>query len=168
MRAEIYPIVDVPVGRLAIMPRSRAGDWLADEIESWQRSGGLHVVVSLLEEHEIAELGLEEEPGLCRQASLEFVHFPICDRDVPASIRELSALVERVVSHMRENRGVGIHCRVGVGRAALVAACVLVALGQSAESAWSAIRKARGLSVPDTEEQRAWVARWATTRSLKV
>src|SRR5262249_61758505 len=51
VRAELYPIADCPTGRLAIMPRPRAGDWLDDEAASWRRHG-LGLVVSLLEDAE--------------------------------------------------------------------------------------------------------------------
>jgi len=156
MRAEIYPIDGVPCGKLAIMPRPRAGDWLAGEIESWQQSG-VNCVVSLLEPEEVAELGLQDEPQLCAKAGLEFLQFPIPDRGVPASGEDLSVLVESLVSQLRAGRGVAIHCRIGVGRSALVAACVLVALGRPIESGWQSIRDARGFSVPDTPEQRVWV-----------
>jgi hypothetical protein len=40
----------------------------------------------------------------------------------------------------------------------LVAACVLASLGHTVESAWQSIQKARRMSVPDTPEQRLWVA----------
>jgi len=155
MRAEIYPIATVPCGRLAIMPRPRAGDWLAGEIDSWRRSG-LNVIVSLLEESEIAELGLEQEQALCQRAGCEFLSFPISDRGVPASTEEFSALIQTLVHHLRKGRGVGIHCRMGIGRSALVAAHVVVALGMPVELAWESIEQARGLPVPDTPEQRAW------------
>ena len=157
MRAEIYPIEGVPTGRLAIMPRPRGGDWLADEIEAWQRCG-INCVVSLLEPAEAIELDVQAEPELCKQAGLEYLAFPIADRGVPRSAEALSPLVDSLVGRLREGRSVAIHCRIGVGRSALVAACVLAALGQSVEAAWQAIEQARGLSVPDTPEQRAWVA----------
>src|SRR5713101_2898754 len=54
MRPDIHWI-DLPVaGRLAIMARPRAGDWLADEIAGW-RAAGIDIVVNLLEPAEIAE-----------------------------------------------------------------------------------------------------------------
>jgi len=157
MRAEIYPIDSVPCGRLAIMPRPRAGDWLPDEVESW-RQAGMDCIVSLLEPAEVAELGLEHEPELCERAGLEFVQFPIPDCSVPASTQAFSAFIESLISRLGQGRGVAIHCRMGVGRSALVAACLLAALGQPLESAWRSIEKARRLRVPDTDEQRAWVA----------
>jgi hypothetical protein len=78
MRAEIYPISNMPRGRLAIMPRPRAGDWLAGEIDSWRQSG-LDVIISLLQDCEIAELGLEQESDHCAEAGLGFIHYPIPD-----------------------------------------------------------------------------------------
>jgi protein-tyrosine phosphatase len=156
MKAEIYPIENVPCGRLAIAPRPRAGDWLEGEIESWQNSG-VNCVVSLLKATEVNELGLRQEPPLCRQAGLDFLHFPISDRGVPQSVEGFSRLVDLLIRRLRDGQSVAIHCRIGLGRSAVVAACVLVKLGLPVESAWKAIQEARGLSVPDTPEQRAWV-----------
>jgi len=158
MRSDIHWI-DLPVaGRLAIMARPRAGDWLEDEVASW-RDAGLGIVVSLLEDAEVAELGLQQEQALCERARLTFLRLPIPDRGLPASRQDVACLVGSLVEHLRAGRGVGIHCRIGVGRSALIAACVLLALGTPLDAAWSAIAKARGLSVPDTPEQRAWPGR---------
>jgi hypothetical protein len=43
--------------RLAIMPRPRGDEWLAEEVRGWSRLG-LNHVISLLEPHEVRELGL--------------------------------------------------------------------------------------------------------------
>ena len=48
-----------------------------------------------------------------------------------------------------------IHCRQGIGRSSLLAAAVLEA--SSLDEAWRRIAEARGRSVPDTPEQRAWL-----------
>jgi protein-tyrosine phosphatase len=142
------------------MPRPRAGDWLRAEAASWRRSG-LDVIVSLLQDDEIVELGLEQEPAACEEAGLRFLRFPIPDRGVPGSGQVLSSRVESLVEELQQGRGVGIHCRIGVGRSALVAVCVLRALGLSLESAWEAVERSRGLSVPDTPQQRQWASAWA-------
>jgi hypothetical protein len=52
---DIYWIAGVPCGRLAILGRPRAGEWLHDEISDWA-TNGLTDIVSLLEEHEVREL----------------------------------------------------------------------------------------------------------------
>jgi protein-tyrosine phosphatase len=52
---------------------------------------------------------------------------------------------------------VAIHCRGGIGRSSLMAAAVLVQLGAAPEQAWDTVSVARGMPVPETEEQRAWL-----------
>jgi len=159
VRAELYPIADCPSGRLAIMPRPRSGDWLEEEAQSWQRQG-LHVVVSLLEDSEVAELGLDDEATTCERVGLRFLRFPIPDRGVPASELAVTQLVSSLLVELQAERGVGIHCRIGVGRAACLAVCVLSALGVPVERAWASVKCSRGLSVPETPAQRDWVTGW--------
>lgn len=160
VRAELYFIPDCPAGRLAIMARPRAGDWLEDEAVSW-RQQGLDTVVSLLEEGEIEELGLIMEPEECVRAGLRFSRLPLPDRGVPGSDLAISELVSALTAELQSGRGVGIHCRMGIGRSSSLAVCVIVSLGIPVEAAWNAVQKARGVSVPDTPAQRAWVANWS-------
>jgi len=155
-RPEVYWI-DLPAGvRLAIMPRPRAGDWLDDDVAGW-RAEGIGVIVSLLEAGEVEELGLHREAGLCHDLDLEFISFPVPDGGVPASTRGAMALAEAIVARLNEGKAVAVHCRAGVGRSSLIAACVLVLLGFAPGTAFDRIGNARGLKVPDTEGQRDWV-----------
>lgn len=156
MRPEIYWIDGVPTGRLAIMARPRAGDWLEDEIAGWHEAG-VDIVVCLLERYEVRELGLDREADLCRDNAIEFVAFPIPDRGVPESRRATVELAKRLVDHVRDGRSVAVHCRAGIGRSGLMAACVLGLTGIDTDLAFRAISDARGVAVPDTEQQRDWV-----------
>jgi predicted protein tyrosine phosphatase len=156
MRPEVHWI-DLPASaRLAIMPRPRAGDWLDGEIAGW-RADGIGVIVSLLEAGEVEELGLHREAGLCHDLDMEFISFPFPDGGVPASTREAMALAEAIVAWLNEGKAVAVHCRAGIGRSSLVAACVLVLLGFAPGMAFDRIGKARGVKVPDTEPQQDWV-----------
>ena len=156
MRQQIYWI-DLPMaGRLAIMARPRAGDWLDDEVSGW-RAQGIDIVVSLLEQEEVSELGIQREADICREQGMEFLSFPIPDRGVPESLRDAVALAETVSTKIGEGRSVAVHCRAGIGRSSLIAACALVCLGSDPAAAFAAITKARGMNVPDTEGQRDWV-----------
>ena len=143
-------------GRLAIMARPRSGDWLEEEISGWAEER-IDVVVSLLEREEIADLGLREEEALCRGRGMEFVSFPIPDRNVPASSREMLALAGAMATRIDEGKAVAVHCQAGIGRASLVAACILVRLRFDPLLALDAIGKARGVVVPDTDAQREWI-----------
>jgi protein-tyrosine phosphatase len=156
MRAQVYWIDRPMAGRLAIMARPRADDWLEDEISGW-RTEGVDVVLSLLEQEEVRELGLQREAGLCREQGMEFLSFPIPDRGVPESLREAVTLARALAGEIDRGKAVAIHCRAGIGRSSLVAACALVCLGVDPAVAFEAIGEARGVSVPDTAGQRDWV-----------
>ena len=147
VRAEVFLIPEVPVGQLAIMPRPWAAEWLEDEVASWQ-SSGLDVVVSLLEDNEVTDLGLGDEPAVCERIGVRLLRFRIPDRGVPASYLTATELVTRFVTELRSDRGVGIHCRIEVGRSALMAVCLLAALGIPVGPASVSVARARGLSVP--------------------
>ncbi|MCW4460135.1 hypothetical protein OK349_00310 [Sphingomonas sp. BT-65] len=152
MPSDLYWIDTESSQRLAIMARPRSGDWLEDEIEHWKRSG-VEIAVSLLEPEEVAELGLEEEAAICEQNGIRFVSFPIADRTVP----EDAAAAKRFAAEIAATgRPVAIHCRAGIGRSSIIAVAVLVNNGIDPAAALAAIGSARGLSVPDTDAQRAW------------
>jgi len=93
MRSSVYWIPNPAGHRLGIMPRPRAGDWLADEVTLW-RQDGVDAVVSLLEAEEVEALELVDEAGHCRACGIAFISFPIPDRSVPAfhEAREIAAL----------------------------------------------------------------------------
>jgi protein-tyrosine phosphatase len=153
--------IDTPLGgRLAIMARPRAGDWLRDEISRW-RAASVDVVVSLLEQHEALELDLGEEASLCRQAGIDFISFPVPDRGAPASLARTAELARGLLERASGGESVAIHCRAGIGRSALIAACVLVCAGVDAGDALDAIAAARAVKVPDTDEQIRWLRDFA-------
>ena len=157
---DYYPIREFDGLSLAIMPRPRAGDWLEDEIGRWQRER-LTTVVSLLESAEITELELSTEPTLCASRGIAFLSFPIPDRGVPASAAAFDSFLAPLVKQLREGASVGVHCRAGIGRAGLAAACILVRAGIPYPLAFPAISRARRVKVPDTEQQELWVQRFA-------
>jgi len=139
------------------MARPRAGDWLDDEVENW-RAVGVEVVVSLLEPEEEAELGLQSEEHVCRAKGIEFMRFAIPDRGVPKDAGEAWRLACALGS---SGKAIAIHCRAGIGRSSLMAALVLLDRGVAPDLAFELLRAARGVPVPDTDQQREWVeARW--------
>lgn len=142
------------------MPRPRGGDWLEEEVRQL-RNAGVDVLVSALTPDEIDELTLAAEPDICRANNISFLAFPVADRDVPDSYGAVRGFVEVLNKELCEGKAVVIHCRAGIGRSSLLAACTLVVQGMSVDQAWTMIREGRGCNVPDTDLQRAWVERFA-------
>ena len=155
MPSRIFWLRSEAAGRLAILSRP-SGEWLSDEVIAW-RDAGTSIVVSLLEGHEQAELGLVREADECRAHAIQFVSCPIADRGIPASRQEVVILAHRLARAIEAGSIVGVHCRAGIGRSAMMAASILMALGRSADAALQLITEARGVSVPDTSEQREWI-----------
>ncbi len=160
MRTELYRIEGPWPERFAITPRPRGGDWLEDEVSNW-REAGLDVVVSLLTQDEVAEFNLDKEEALCQSYGIRFISFPVPDRGTPGSGEEFPSLVRGLLCVLNEGKSVAVHCRQGVGRSALLAACLLVASGGKTENAFRQISGARGCVVPDTEDQKEWVKAFA-------
>ena len=160
VRVKIYWIDGVEPGRLGIMPRPRGGDWLEDEIRSL-KSSGVDVVASLLEREEVSELDITGEQSSCEACGLSYLSFPIRDFGVPTSRSEALGFAGSLRERLREGKSVVIHCRQGIGRSSLMAACVLVLGGARADEAFRRIEEARGRPAPDTPEQREWVFRLA-------
>ena len=160
IKPDVYWIKGPWRGRLAILARPRGADWLEDEVEAWKKLG-VDTVVSLLTRSEEVELSLTEESDLVRRSGITFINFPIPDYSVPRSQEATRQIVDELRDQVSRGNKVGIHCRQGIGRSSLVAACVLVALGESSGNAFSQIENARGVSVPDTTEQRNWVVSFA-------
>jgi protein-tyrosine phosphatase len=147
--------------RLAIATRPRGGDWLAGDIESLKNEG-VAAVVSALTDAEAEELGLEREPDCCLERELDYFSFPIEDRSVPDSVEEFRSLIADLLDELVEGRAVVIHCRAGIGRSSMIASGVLMRLGSSASEALRIVGEARGMTVPDTTEQREWLERLNT------
>lgn len=147
-------------GRLAVSSRPRGGDWLEDEISAWRQSG-VGSVLSLLTPDEEQLLDLSQEPHEIQKQGLEFASLPIPDRQVPSSHSRLVATLEKVDADLSAGKNVVIHCRQGIGRSALIAACLLIMRGLSTGAALQSISAARGVPVPETEEQRLWLDHYA-------
>jgi protein-tyrosine phosphatase len=160
MRTELHWVDGPWPGKLAIGPRPRGGDWLADEVADWSRAG-IGGVVSLLTSDEEESLDLKKEAATVDRQGMSFISFPIPDRQVPGSRAALASTLERINNDLSSGKSVLIHCRQGIGRTGLVAACLLVAKGWNPSAAVEHLSSARGVPIPETTEQRSWIDHYA-------
>jgi protein-tyrosine phosphatase len=151
--------IDAP-GRLAIILRPRGGDWLRDDIISAHKHG-VTIMVSLLTSAEVVELGLENEHRVATECGLEYYNCAIPDRSVPSDPGEFTEVARSLLEKVRGGAYVAIHCRMSIGRSALLAAALLILTGVSAEQALERVSAARGVPVPDTVRQRFWLTELA-------
>jgi protein-tyrosine phosphatase len=151
----IYWIDHSGPGRLAILARPEGNDALESEILGW-REAGIDVVVSMLTDSDNEYLGLTAESELCRSHGLEFRSFPIKDFGVPDSLGETLKLVKELNDLSNQGKNIGFHCHGCIGRAPLIASCVLMYAGESADAAFDLVSHARGYPVPEGQAQAAW------------
>ncbi|MFZ6678420.1 protein-tyrosine phosphatase family protein [Undibacterium sp. Tian12W] len=110
-------------------------------------------MVSLLETHEIRDLGLLTAPDLCAANQINFMHYPIKDKGLPSSFSVTQRLVVQLHDDILHGNNIVIHCRAGIGRIGLLVAAALIRRGLAANAALAMISKAGAVTVPDTEEQ---------------
>ena len=156
MQAHLYSIQELPTGQVSIMARPRGGDWLLDEVKAL-REAGVDILISLLTAAEVRELDLTEEAAFCHNQEIAYFSFPILDRSVPPFSGDTFIFIEQLKAHLSAGKHITLHCRHGLGRAALMAASLLVLSGFSPDRAFDLLSHARGYPVPETDEQRAWV-----------
>ncbi len=152
---EIFEVESPYVGRLAVCFRPRGGLWLGDDVGRL-RAGGWDVLVSALQPREVDELRLGAVADRCSELGVEYYPFPIGNLQVPGA-HQSSDLVQ-LMERLRTGRNVAAHCYGSIGRGPLIVASLLVLGGVEPTEAWRRVREARGQQVPDTYEQRDWVA----------
>jgi hypothetical protein len=163
--SRLYWINQFAQGNLAIMAAPKPGIPLDEVVLGW-KSEGIDVVVSMVEDAEIPGLG-EAEAVVCGELDIEFVRFPMRDKTVPLSSDAIAAVARQLAGDISAGRSVAIHCRAGIGRSTTLAACVLISLGSDGAAALDMIADARGVEVPETEEQRQWILSFAQASQPK-
>lgn len=153
---DIFWIKSNPPVRLAIVLRPPGGKDLHEAMQRIKQAG-VQTLVSMLEPHEAELLGLAEEGSIAEEIGLPFLNFPIPDTKVPHDLAHFRTFVSGLADRLRSGESVGVHCRGCIGRATILAACVLIHMGLKPMDAVVAVEAARGCTVPDTSEQLDWI-----------
>jgi ADP-ribosyl-[dinitrogen reductase] hydrolase len=99
----------------------------------------------LIEDHEIVSLNVAHLGEEVRLRHMHWLHLPIADFSVPGAAFEAAWIEagEGIRARLRDGFDIVVHCKGGLGRAGLVAARLMVELGDTAEGAITAVRAAR-------------------------
>ena len=150
--ARIYWVDAPDVGRIGVAQRPRVA---ADFAEL--KSGGVDVLVSMLEAGEANCIGLAGEAEFCRAAGIEFISLPVIDHGIPSTVEEMASLSGYLRKRLTEGKGVAAHCFAGLGRSPVMVAVVLIDSGLDAYAACELISTARGHDVPEMGSQVEWL-----------
>jgi protein-tyrosine phosphatase len=142
--------------QLAVVLRPRGDKGLAADLQV-VRDEGIHILVSMLTPEDNEDLGLSEEGRIATQLGMRFISWPITDRETPVDMAGFRTLIRELRDDVRSGLRIGAHCRGCIGRATVLLASVMIALGWDAEKALRTIERARGFPVPDTPEQLEWI-----------
>lgn len=117
---------------------------LVDDIQSI-KGWGAAVVMTLMEEAELQRLGVRDLGKHVVALNMIWLHLPLQNMGLPdARFNEKWNMVMPCLCNLlREGQRVLIHCREGVGRAAIAAARLLLELGLTPDEAIAAVRRAR-------------------------
>jgi hypothetical protein len=91
MRAPLYIVQGLSLGKVNIMARPRGRDWLFDEVKAL-RASSVDILVSLLTSAEVREFDLAEEAAFCHQQGIMYLSLPI-HRSQCASVLGVFSLV---------------------------------------------------------------------------
>jgi protein-tyrosine phosphatase len=128
---------------------------LARDLETL-RTGGVRLLVLLVEDHELARWGDPTIVERGRESGISITRHPIPDGDAPPSVSEMDAIVAEIAK-ARTAGDAAVACMGGVGRTGTVAACALVSAGHSAADAIARVRAVRHPTAVETPGQVAFV-----------
>jgi hypothetical protein len=94
--------------------------------------------------------------------------FPIEDRPVPETSPDFDAFIEILNTEPQAGLPIAIHCRAGIGRSSLIAACLSTRQGVHADDAIASIEAAQGCLIPDTPEQRTWIKKFGCRKQSEL
>lgn len=134
------------------------GAWARDLMTDLQaiQAWGATAVISLIEEHEFAELGVAALGPSVNGIGLAWYHLPIADMQAPGPAWEShwSASGPRIRRILSGGGRVVVHCKGGLGRAGTVAARLLIEFGSAPEEAIARVRAARPGAIETAHQER--------------
>jgi len=127
------------------------------------RNEGVHAIVCLAERDELHEKSSEYAHALAADTvPCPVIVFEVPDRGAPEDREEFWALANDIANRLQSGEAILIHCAGGVGRTALLAVCVLLALGEAVSNARSAVSQAG--SIVETAPQSQLIS-WCAAKA---
>ncbi len=126
-------------------PSERAWDRNLDLDLAAIKSWGATALVTLIEDYELEILSVADLPQKVQAIGLEWHQLPIMNRDAPCEEFEDKWIISGRMLRQRLQQGerIVLHCVFGLGRSGMIAARLLVEMGEFPDSAIRRVRTAR-------------------------
>lgn len=127
---------------------------------------GISHILCLLNPSELRSIGVDPEKysSLATELGLHLFTYPIIEMSTPEDLSSFESLaMQPLLQCMESGQAVLVHCRGGIGRAGLVAACVLLKLGIATgpRVAIHLVRIARDRRCVESRKQEDFIALYA-------
>lgn len=129
---------------------------VAEDMHTLARDG-VQVLAPLIEDFEFDMLGMDGYHAEAETRSILIAACPIVDQGVPKDSAAFGAYIDELMTHLLDGRSVVVHCRGGLGRAGLTAACLLVQGGMPPREAIALVRATRSRNAIETAVQERFV-----------
>jgi hypothetical protein len=141
------------------LPRTNGALWVSarndvapDPEAAMAYADGASTIVCLNGVDELARRFAPYVAWLQEHRGGQAIWFPIANFSAP-SARQVMPIVKMIVDRLESGEGVLVHCAAGQGRAGTIAACVLIALGQSTGDAVRTVASNRVFAGPGNAAQ---------------
>ena len=133
-----------------------------ESVWSHVKTEAVTAIVCLAEKNELHEKSFEYARALeTGTVPCSVISFEVPDRDAPADRDGFWRLAGDIAKRLQSGEAVLIHCAGGVGRTAMLAVCVLLALGEPTGEARSVVSRAG--STVETAPQSSLIS-WCALR----
>lgn len=92
-------------------------------LKSYKKKG-IEFAVVLVTEDEMERKGKRDLLAFYNKNGISPIHFPITDYTSP-DLDDVSTLIDELDGHLADGARIAVHCNAGVGRTAVIAACIV-------------------------------------------
>ncbi len=120
------------------------------------RQNGIDTIVSLLEPAEATQCGLKDEASMCSDLGITFLSHPIRDMHLPDP-ESFAAFTRNIAHRLANGANIAVHCYASIGRSGMLTCATMGHFNFTSEQALKHVSTKRGVTVPDTTEQAAFI-----------
>ena len=126
---------------------------------------GVKTIVCCLNDYDLRHVGVpfKSYSRMADKFGIQILRIPIIEGSAPTSVEAMDTILSLLNENLHKGHAI-IHCRAGMGRAGLVAACFLIKKGycQTSKSAIEFVRIKRSTRAIETRKQEDFIQEYCT------